>query len=177
VNLSTGRVLIIVALIVGGLAILANGFTDEGGTAAASTTTSPPGRSSPTDTTTPTPTDTPTPTPTPAPQKTGVLFMALNGTDVAGAGAAAQVVLTDAGYQKVQDAVNAPVSNVKRTTIYFRDDADAAQNESDANYVAKKYFNNAAVKKLDPDIQSVVPQSATIVVVVGEDYAQQLVGG
>jgi hypothetical protein len=177
VNLSTGRVLIIVALIVGGLAVLANGFGNDvtPTEAAASSTSSPTGHASPTDTGSPTATD--TPTPTPPPQKTGVLFMALNGTDVAGAGAAAQVVLTDAGYQKVQDAADAPVQNVKRTTIYFRDDADAAQNEADATYVATKYFKHAAVKKLDPDVQSLVPDSATIVVVVGGDYATQLVGG
>jgi hypothetical protein len=178
VNLSTGRVLIIVALIVGGLAVLANGFgNDAGSTEAAvspTTTSSPTGHASPTDTASPTTTE--TPTPTPPPQKTGVLFMALNGTDVAGAGAAAQVVLTDAGYQKVQDAADAPVQNVKRTTIYYRDDADAAQNEADAAYVAKKYFKHAAVKKLDSAVQGVVPDSATIVVVVGSDYATQLVG-
>jgi hypothetical protein len=177
VNLSTGRVLIIVALIVGGLAILANGFGNgDTSTAAASptTTSSPSGHASPTDTGSPTATE--TPTPTPPPQKTGVLFMALNGTTVAGAGAAAQVVLTDAGYQKVQDAADAPVQNVKRTTIYYRDDADAAQNKADATYVATKYFKHAAVKKLDPDVQSKVPDSATIVVVVGSDYADLLVG-
>jgi hypothetical protein len=176
VNLSTGRVLIIVALIVGGLAILANGFGNGATTAeaSASPTTSPRGHASPTDTESPTATE--TPTSTPPPQKTGVLFMALNGTTVAGAGAAAQVVLTDAGYQKVQDAADAPVQNVKRTTIYYRDDADAAQNKADATYVATKYFKHAAVKKLDPDVQSKVPDSATIVVVVGSDYADQLVG-
>lgn len=170
-NLSTGRVLIIVALIVAGLAVLANGFTDTGTTAAAPTGSSSVGSSPPASGS---PHATQTPTETPAPQKTGVLFMALNGTDVAGAGAAAQELLVADGYRQVQNADNAPVSGVRKTTIYYRDDDAAAQNRSDATYIAKHYFDGGLVKKLDPDIQSAVPDSATVVVVVGGDYASQL---
>jgi hypothetical protein len=172
-NLSTGRVLIIVALIVAGLAVLANGFADEG-TAAASPSGSPSGGASSPPATTGSPTTTTPPTQTPAPQKTGVLFMALNGTDVPGAGAAAQELLIAAGYKKVQEAANAPTSGVKKTTVYYRPD-DTGQNQSDANYVARKYFNGALVKELDTDIKSAVPDSADLVVVVGDDYAQDLV--
>jgi hypothetical protein len=63
---------------------------------------------------------------------------------------------------------------VRKTTIYYRDDDAAAQNRSDATYIAKHYFDGGLVKKLDPDIQSAVPDSATVVVVVGGDYASQL---
>lgn len=172
-NLSTGRVLIIVALTVAGLAVLANGFADSGTSAAASLTPSAtsPGPS-PTKTQEPPPSESPTPTPTP--NKTGVVFMALNGTDVPGAGAAAQDLLTSDGYTASQDAVNAPTQGVPKTTIYYRPDRDG-QNESDAHYVARKYFEGAAVKKLDTDIKAVAGvDEAAIVVVVGEDWATKI---
>ena len=172
-NLSTGRVLVIVALIVGGLAILANGFTDSGSAAAPSVSPSATtgGHSS---STSPPTTETASPTVTPAPETRGVLFMAMNGTDVPGAGAAAQTKLTDAGYTAPKDAIDAPTSGIKKTIVYYRDDQDAAQNQSNAAYVAQKFFKGATVKPLDPNLTG-VPASATIVVVVGEDYAQQLV--
>ena len=172
-NLSTGRVLVIVALIVVGLAVLANGFSDSGTTGAALTPT--PSGGGHTTSTTPPPTSAP-PSPTPAPQTKGVLFMAMNGTDVPGAGAAAQTVLTDAGYTAPKDAIDAPTSGIKKTIVYYRDDQDAAQNQANAAYVAQKFFKGATVKPLDTSLTG-VPASATIVVVVGEDYAQQLVGG
>ncbi len=49
------------------------------------------------------------------------------------------------------------------------------QNKANAAYVATTYFNGASVKKLDPSLESVVPPSATIAVVVGDDFAQTLV--
>ncbi len=174
-NLSTGRVLVIVALIVVGLAILANGFSDAGTSAATlspapsvtgghtSSSSSPPPSSSSS-----------APTPTPAPQTKGVLFMAMNGTDVTGAGAAAQTKLTDAGYVAAADAIDAPTGGVKRTIVYYRDDENAPQNQANATYVADKFFKKATVKPLDPNLAG-VPKSATIVVVVGDDYAEQLV--
>lgn len=173
-NLSTGRVLVIVALIVGGLAVLANGFTDSGSAAAPSLSPSPTsdGHSS---TSSPPPTEPPSSTsPTPAPETKGVLFMAMNGTNVTGAGAAAQTVLTDAGYTATKNAIDAPTGGITKTIVYYRDDQDSAQNQSNANYVADKFFKKASVKPLDPNLAG-VPASATIVVVVGDDYAQQLV--
>ncbi len=173
-NLSTGRVLVIVALIVGGLAILANGFADSGSSAAPSASPSATSGGHSSSTSPPPATGTPSPTVTPAPETNGVLFMAMNGTDVPGAGAAAQTKLTDAGYTAPKDAIDAPTSGIKKTIVYYRDDQDAAQNQSNADYVARKFFKGAAVKPLDPNLTG-VPASATIVVVVGEDYAQQLV--
>ena len=174
-NLSTGRVLIIVVLIVGGLAILANGFADTGTTVAATPSPSPTTSVRPTKTAEPTSTSTSTSTqtPTPAPNKTGVSFMALNGTDVPGAGAAAQELLTDGGYVSVATAADAPTKGVPKTTVYYRPD-HAGQNLADANYVEKKYFKGGAVKKLITEIQGVVPDEATIVVVVGEDWATEI---
>jgi len=173
VNLSTGRVLVIVALVVVGLAVLANGFSDSGTTGAALTPT--PSGGGHTTSTTPPPTSAP-PSPTPAPQTKGVLFMAMNGTDVPGAGAAAQTKLSNAGYTVATPAIDAPTSGIKTTIVYYRNDDNAPQNLSNANYVAQHYFKHAEVKPLDPTMQG-VPKSATLVVVVGEDYAQQLVGG
>jgi len=173
VNLSTGRVLVIVALVVVGLAVLANGFSDSGTTGAALTPT--PSGGGHTTSTTPPPTSAP-PSPTPAPQTKGVLFMAMNGTDVPGAGAAAQTKLSNAGYTVATPAIDAPTSGIKKTIVYYRNDDNAPQNLSNANYVAQHYFKHADVKPLDPSMQG-VPKSATLVVVVGEDYAQQLVGG
>lgn len=164
----------IVALIVGGLAVLANGFTDSGSAAAPSLSPSPTsgGHSS---STSPPPTEPPSSTsPTPAPETKGVLFMAMNGTNVTGAGAAAQTVLTDAGYTATKNAIDAPTGGIAKTIVYYRDDQDSAQNQSNANYVAEKFFKKASVKPLDPNLAG-VPASATIVVVVGDDYAQQLV--
>jgi LytR cell envelope-related transcriptional attenuator len=172
VNLSTGRVLIIVALIVGGLAILANGFADSGTTAATTPTSSPSTGPSPTDTRSPPPT-TSSPTPTPQPNKTGVKFMALNGTDVVGAAGAAQTLLSADGYVVAQEAADAPSQGVTKTTIYYRPDHNG-QNQSDANYVSDEYFKGSVVKKLDPDIQGAVPDDAAIVVVVGGDWATKI---
>jgi hypothetical protein len=170
-NLSTGRIVIIVGLIVVGLAVLANGFEGDTTTATAAS-----GSPSPTDSPSRTgsPTDTASPTETPAPQTKGVLIMALNGTDVTGAGAAAQTMLVDDGYKAPQDAVDAPVQGVKKTTVYYRDDDNAAQNEADATYIADEYFSGAPVKPLDPDVDNIVPSSVTVVVVVGEDWASKL---
>jgi hypothetical protein len=173
VNLSTGRVLVIVALIVGGLAILANGFADSG-TAAAPSVSPTPASGGHSSSSSPPTTGTPTPTVTPAPQTKGVLFMAMNGTTVFGAGAAAQTKLTDAGYTAAKNAINAPTSGINKTIVYYRNDQDAAQNQANATYVEQKFFKGSAVKPLDPNLAG-VPPSATIVVVVGQDYAQQLV--
>ena len=171
VNLGTARIVVIVALVVAGAAVLANGFPENGGSVAG-----PSGGSSPSGTAS-SPTTPPTtqpPPPGPSPQTTGVAFTALNGTDVTGAGAAAQALLVKHSYNSVQDATNAPSTGVAKTTIYYRGGQGGAQNKSDASYVAQTYFNGAAVKKLDPSLEGLVPATASIVVVVGQDYAQTL---
>ena len=73
-----------------------------------------------------------------------------------------------------KNAIDAPTGGITKTIVYYRDDQDSAQNQSNANYVADKFFKKASVKPLDPNLAG-VPASATIVVVVGDDYAQQLV--
>jgi hypothetical protein len=174
VNLGTARIVVIVALVVAGAVVLANGFPDRGEAAAG-----PAASSTPSQTTSPSSTTSPTQTPaspTPEPQAPkDVTFMALNGTEVTGAGAAAEQLLTQDGYVSAQTAADAPSKGVTTTTIYYRGGQDAAQNQSDATQIADAYFNKADVKKLDTSLEGVVPSTAMIVVVVGQDYADSLV--
>jgi S-formylglutathione hydrolase FrmB len=173
VNLGTARIVIIVALVVVGAIVLANGFPDVGASVAA-----PSGAASPSQSSSPGSTTSPTepPSATPSPQRPkDVTFMALNGTETTGAGAAAQTLLTQDGYVSAATAADAPSKGVDTTTIYYRGGQDAAQNKSDATYIADTYFDGADVKKLDTSLQDVVPATAQIVVLVGQDYADSLV--
>ena len=171
-NLGTGRILILVALVVVGVVVLANGFPEGGGAVAAPSASS----SSPGASTSPTGggSTSPQPTATPSPEVQGVTVMALNGTNTTGAAAAAQAMLVDKGYTAPVAAADAPNAGVSATTVYYRTGADAAQNKSNATHMAKKYFNGAPVKKLDETFADVVPTSVSLVVVVGADYASTL---
>jgi hypothetical protein len=174
VNLGTARIVLIVALVVAGAVVLANGFPDSGEAAGpvGSSSPSPPASPSASDTSSPSQ----EPTQTPSPQKPGdVTFMALNGTEVTGAGAAAEQLLTQDGYVSAATAADAPSKGVATTTVYYRGGQDAAQNKSDATEIATKYFQDADVKKIDTSLEGVVPSTAMIVVVVGQDYADSLV--
>jgi hypothetical protein len=173
VNLGTARIVVIVALVVAGSVVLANGFPDNGEavTSAPSSSVSP--TSSPS--TSPSPTEQPTETPSPQAPK-DVSFMALNGTETTGAGAAAQELMTQDGYVAVPESPDdAPSKGVETTTVYYRGGQDAEQNKSDATSIADAYFQGADIKKLDTSLQDVVPDTANIVVVIGQDYADSLV--
>jgi hypothetical protein len=173
VNLGTARIVVIVALVVAGAVVLANGFPDNGEAATPSPsstlspTTSPSTSSSPTEQT----------TETPSPQAPkDVTFMALNGTETTGAGAAAQELMTQDGYVAVPESPDdAPSKGVETTAVYYRGGQDAEQNKSDATSIADAYFQGADIKKLDTSFQDVVPDTANIVVVIGQDYADSLV--
>jgi hypothetical protein len=173
VNLGTARIVVIVALVVAGAVVLANGFPDtsEGtatiGSPSPSVGTSPSSSSSPST----------QPTQTPSPQAPkDITFTALNGTEVPGAAAAAQELLTQDNYVAAEGSpADAPSKGVETTTIYYRGGEAAAQNKSDATAIADQYFQGADVKKLDTSLQDVVPSTANIVVVVGQDYADSLV--
>ena len=171
VNLGTGRIVILVALVVAGIVVLANGFPEGSGAVGPSASPTSPGASvSPTGTGTPSPTA----TATPSPQVDGVTVIALNGTNVTGAGAAAQAMLVQKGYTAPVPAADAPNKGVTTTTVYYRPD-QSGQNKSNATNLAKKYFNGAPVKKLDPTFTGTVPTSVSITVVVGDDFANTLV--
>jgi hypothetical protein len=176
VNQGTARIVIIVALVAVGAVVLANGFDSGGGVTAATPSGSE--TPSPTGTLTPSETSTPSATETPSPQQPSqVIFMALNGTDVTGLAAEAQQLLEDAGYTPAQEAGNTPTGGVQVTTVYYRGGANAAQNQSDAQYLADTFFEGAEVDKLGPAFDEVVPSIATVVVVVGQDYADLVAGG
>ena len=139
-------------MIVGGLAVLANGFTDSGSAAAPSLSAVTDVRRPQFDL-------------EPAPNRATLLNVpdarardqgrAVHGAerhDVTGAGAAAQTVLTDDGIHGDEERDRrANRGGITKTIVYYRDDQDSAQNQSDANYVADKFFNGASVKPLDPN--------------------------
>jgi hypothetical protein len=171
VNQGTARVVIIVVLVALGAVVLANGFDGDGAAAGPTPSGSPSATTTP-----PTPTESggePTPTETPSPQTTGVLFSALNGTSVTGLAAEVQEALVAEGYVAPEEPGNAPQAGVQVTTVYFRDGDNAAQNRSDATYVAETFFPDIEpeVKKLTDAFLDIVPNSATLVIVVGQDYA------
>jgi hypothetical protein len=167
VNLGTARIVIIAALFVGGIAVLSNGFGDSttvedpGGVGASS---SSPSVSSPTtDPSVP-------PKETPSPQTQGVLIAVLNGTFETGLAGEVQQTLEADGYVAAQDPTDAPSKPVATTVVYFRGGADAAQNRSDAHYLADTYLDGARVALLGSD-QGSIAKSAQLVIIIGVDFA------
>jgi hypothetical protein len=175
VNQGTARIVIIVALVVVGAAVLANGFdTASTGTTVASSPTPSSGPSAePTDS----PSSSASESPAPKPQKTGVAIMALNGTTVPGLGAAAQELLKADGYVAPVDAADAPNQNAAKTVVYYRTGTDEAQNQADARFIAKKYFGRAKVQPLASTYDELVPPSVTVVIVTGQDFADAVAAG
>jgi hypothetical protein len=170
VNLGTGRIIVIVALLVVGAAVLANGFADggaalPGGGPSGTTVASESPAGSPSGPASPTASETPTP------QVDGVLIQVFNGTNVTGLGATAQDSLEAKGYTINAGALDAPSKPVPETIVYYRGGGAAAQNESDATFLAKKNFKGAKVERLDPAIDDLVEKTTQVVVVVGDDYA------
>jgi hypothetical protein len=167
VNLGTARVVIIVALVVVGVAVLANGFTDVGATAGAPTgpSASVSGSASPSQS------QSPQASSSPKPNQHGVLIMVLNGTASTGLAAQVQDVLVGKGYVAPNDPGNSPVPGVEKTTVYYRTGTEEDQNHADAQYLAETYVDNAAVQRLGPVFDDIVPNTVTVVVVLGQDYA------
>ncbi len=167
-NLGTARIVIILALVAGGIAVLANGF----GSAAVVT---PPtgsggdGSPSPSDAS---PSSSPTQPPkeTPSPQIEGVLIAVFNGTNEAGLAAEVQQLLEADGYVAAQDPGDADSKPVPRTIIYFRGGANAPQNRSNARYIADTYFEGARVAVLDPELAVDIADEAQAIIIVGVDY-------
>ena len=167
-NLGTTRIVIIAALFVVGIAVLANGFGN-------STTVDNPGGgvgASPSSPSAASPTTTPSEPPkeTPAPQFEGVLIAVLNGTFETGLAGEVQQILEADGYVAAQDPDDAQSKPVAKTVVYFRGGADAAQNRSDAHYLADTYLDGARVALLGSD-QGSIAKSAQLVIIVGVDYA------
>ncbi|HSL11112.1 MAG TPA: LytR C-terminal domain-containing protein [Actinomycetota bacterium] len=183
-NLGTWRIAIIVALVVVGVAVLANGFDP----AEMAVGTSPSVASSPDDgaaepgaTATETDGVEPTgqPEETPPPNESDVPVKVFNGTTVPGLAALVQEELVNGGNTAPEDPANAPVLDVAKTTVYFRGGPDAAQNEADATFIAETYIEPVLGKmpridELSSVYDDVVGSTVTVVVLIGDDYAANL---
>lgn len=170
-NFGSARILVIVALVVAGVAILTDGFGHGVATVGASggTLTSPTASSSSHPTNSPTPTQVALPSPQ-APKD--VTIAVFNGTSSLGLAAQGQAVLTAVGYVAGQDPQNSPVQGgAAKTIIYFRGGPDAAQNKADAKLIADTYFNGAKVALLGNDFQTAIAGPVTVTIVLGQDYA------
>jgi hypothetical protein len=179
VNLSPARLVVLVVLVVGGLAILLNGFGDGddvlagGGATGSAAPTQPaspsPGGASPAE----------SPSETPAaglePVVDGVTIQVLNGTDAVGLAAQVQEFLVGKGYVADLDPGDVASKPVATTTVYFRPGADAEQNEVNAQNMADRYLSKkgveAEVSRLDPAVTPEIDPQTELVVVLGDDYA------
>jgi hypothetical protein len=165
VNPGISRLAIVIALVIGGVALLANGFS-EGTTVAA-----------PRDSQSPTPSDSPSPSNSPqpsiVPNKDGVLVQVLNGTSKAGYAGDFQILLEEEGYLRAGEPADAPDKPVVDSIVYFRQDDHKAQNRADAQLLSETYLGGVPVKPLPKDgsLADVVSESADIVVELGEDQA------
>ena len=172
-NTGTARIVLIVALLVTGGLLLANGF-DATNTAAVgaqpSGGTSPsPSPSDPTSTKTDPPPEAPE-TPKPAAAKDTPIAV-FNGTDSLGLATSVMDRLSGDGYRVGQEPTDAPQKPVPKTAVYFLGGADAEQNESNATALADTYFKGAKVKELSADLGDLVDQGVQVVVVVGTNDA------
>jgi hypothetical protein len=182
VSLGTWRIVIIVALVVTGVAVLANGFNDEAAsgvvpTSSGSVSGTPTATNEPSEPASPSQAETPTETPPPQ-KKADVPIAVFNGTDVTGLAGAAWETLTGAGYASAQQPTNAPAQGAETTIVYYRGGESAAQNKSDATYIAKKYFDfdqgPAKVEELRSVFDDVLAPTAQVAIVVGQDYADSI---
>src|SRR5438552_12912945 len=140
VNIGLARILVIAALIVGGILLLASGFPGAG----AIFETGGSGRSpTPHQTTSPSPTTRPSRSPTPAAQTTGVKIAVFNGTSAVGLAAQAQNTLEKDGYVPAQLPADSPISPLSQTVVYYRGGASGPQNRANAQYVVEHYFTGA----------------------------------
>lgn len=162
-NPGVSRLAIVVALVIGGVALLANGFSD--GQVAAE-----PGRSpSPSASESPSPSR--SPQPSIVPNQQGVLVQVLNGTSQAGYAGDFQILLEQEGYLRAGEPADAPEKPVVDSVVYFRRDDNRAQNRADAGLLSETYLGGVPVEPLPADLQDVVSESADVVVVLGEDQA------
>jgi hypothetical protein len=163
VNPGVSRLVIVIALVIGGVALLANGFSD-GETVAA-----PRGSSSPSASESPSPSR--SPSQSIVPNQEGVLVQVLNGTSRAGYAGDFQILLEQEGYLRAGEPADAPDKPVVDSVVYFRQDDNKAQNRADAQLLSETYLGNVSVKPLPTALADLVSESADVVVVLGEDQA------
>jgi LytR cell envelope-related transcriptional attenuator len=175
VNVGTARIVIVVALVLGGIAVLWNGFGDDGASASGPGGVGGTQEQSPSPSVSTSPTLEP-PRETPSPQVEGVLVQVFNGTYEAGLAGEVQQLLERDGYVAAADADDAPSKPVPKTTVYYRRGPDRAQNKSDARYLADTYVEGAKVARLDP-AELTVADSVNVAIILGLDYAQAQTNG
>ena len=173
-NTGTARIIIVLALIVGGAVVLLNGFADSGDAAAAPSGDGG-GAVTPTDSPTPATTTKSTKPPapeTPKPAAPGDTVVAVfNGTNTPGLGSTVRDdVLVPDDYLVPSDAQDAPTKPVTKTIVYYVGGPDAAQSQSNATDISDTYFDGAKVQELDPDYEGLIDRGVQVVVVVGENY-------
>ena len=173
VNLSPARLAVLVALVVGGLAILLNGFGDQAVTAAGSSGSPTPAARD----------DDPDRDRVPDAER-----VAGPGARAAGRGgrdpgaerhdrdrprAEVEQLLVGRGYVAGLPAGDADNKPVGTTTVYFRTGADADQNEVDAENLARRYLKGveADVRPLNATLSPDIAPKTQLVVIVGTDYA------
>lgn len=162
-NPGLARLAIVIALVIGGVAVLANGFSEQESKAAQGDSPSPSAAESPS--------PTPTPEESVVPNQEGVLVQVLNGTSQAGYAGDFQIMLEEQGYLRAGEPADAPTKPVVDSIVHFRRDADAAQNRADAELLAETYLGSAPVEPLPANLREVVNETANVVVVLGEDQA------
>jgi hypothetical protein len=166
VNTGSIRIAIVAALVVAGVVVLRSGFGGGGAIAQS-------GGASPTTSPTPNPSHSksPKPTSTPSPQVAGVITAVFNGTTGAGLGASMEQTLTKDGYVFPVAAENSPTIPLAKSIVYYRGGAGAAQNRSDAQYVADTYLKTGAkVKELAANQASLVDKTVQIAIFIGNDF-------
>lgn len=162
-NPGVARLAIVLALVIGGVAVLANGFSEQESKAAQGIS--------------PTPSASRSPSPTPSPERSvvptqeDVLVQVFNGTSQAGYAGDFQIMLEEQGYLRAGEPADAPEKPVVDSIVYFLQDADAAQNRADATLLSDTYLGRAPVKPLPAELRDVVNETANVVVVLGEDQA------
>lgn len=167
-NLGTARIVIIVALIVSGIAVLANAFGS--GTSATPVIPGGAGASGASPSSSPSQHPSHTPNSAPSPQVQGVRVAVFNGTFAPGLATQVQQKLTGDGYSQAQAPGDAPSKIVAKTVVYFSGGSNRVQNRADANYIAQKYFNGARVTVLGAKMSPLVSKNTQVAIVIGSDY-------
>jgi hypothetical protein len=166
VNLGTARIVIVVALVAVGAAVLANGFADPsvaagGSPSPSASVTGPTGETGSTS---------PSPPPTPqAEAPKNVAFAVFNGTEVDGLAADAAIFLEDEGFRLSAPADDAPESGVGKTVVYFRGGAEQAQNKANAAAVVEA-LGVGKLRELGTGFDDLVSGKTEVVIVLGADY-------
>lgn len=176
VNLSPARLAVLVALVVGGIAIILNGFGDDDAVLAGDGTEvvepTPSESASPSGSASPSASE--SAAPELEPQVDGVMIQVLNGTAEVGLAAEVEAFLVGKGYVAALPAADAAQKPVETTIVYFRTGEDAEQNEVDADHLAARFLKGveAQVKPLSAALGSDVAPRTQLVVLLGTDYAE-----